>query len=89
MPKLPGINHLDAVRAANPREVVPKQVDDHDVFRSVFLAVEEFLANCPVGLRLIVAPAGTLDGPSLNRGAVDAQEPFGRGAEEGINHEMQ
>ena len=67
---------------AGPREVVPQQVDDHDVLRAVFFAFEQIDASEQVGFGPERTPTGSLDRPGFDLALVDAQEPLGRGAKD-------
>src|SRR2546426_7981553 len=68
--------HVHAAELAHLAEVVPLQVDDHHVFRGIFLALEEFPREAFVVRRRSTAGSGTLDRAGLDVAAADAEEPF-------------
>src|SRR3989454_168329 len=68
--------HVHAAELAHLAEVVPLQVDDHHVFRGIFLALEEFPRAAFVVRRRSTAGSGSLDRAGLDVAAADAEEPF-------------
>src|SRR3989441_322457 len=68
--------HVHTAELAHLAEVVPLQVDDHHVFRGIFLALEEFPREAFVVRRRSTAGSGTLDRAGLDVAAADAEEPF-------------
>src|SRR3989441_1463127 len=68
--------HVHATELAHLAEVVPLQVDDHHVFRGIFLALEEFPREAFVVRRRSPAGPGSLDRAGLDVAAADAEEPF-------------
>src|SRR5438093_10624796 len=68
--------HVHTSEFAHLAEVVSLQVDDHDVFRGIFLALEEFPREAFVVRRRSTAGSGSLDRSGLDVPAADAKEPF-------------
>src|SRR2546430_16168216 len=67
--------HVHTAELAHLAEVVPLQVDDHDVFRGIFLALEEFPHDAFVVRRRSTTGSGSLDRAGLDVPAADAEEP--------------
>jgi hypothetical protein len=77
------LRHADRSRGAHAREIVPHQVDDHQVFRAILRALGERLGQRGVVLRPETPRPGALDRPRLDVPAgVDAQKALRRGADD-------
>ena len=72
------IGHLDRPRAADPREVVAQQVDDHDVFCPVLARGRQRPLRRAIGGRIRTASHRPLDRTCLDRAAIRPQEKLRR-----------
>src|SRR3989441_975590 len=76
--------HMDAAKLADFAEVVPLQVDDHHVLRSVLLAREEFLRESLVLRSRSTPGSGPLDRTGFDIPAPDLEEPLGTRRQEPV-----
>src|SRR3972149_2353158 len=70
--------HPDRTVLADPAQVVPLQVDDHDELRLVFRTPQQFLFQIPILGRALAAGAGPLHGARLHLAIAESEESLGR-----------
>ena len=69
------------VGLTNARQIVPQQIDNHHVFRLIFLALTKFIAAEKVGFGGGTTLAGSLNWSSLHFALSNANKPFRRGTQ--------
>ena len=74
--------HLDAPDPGDPAEVVPAQVDEHDVLRPLLGVFEKLVGEPPVLLFGLPAPSRPGDGLELGDPLLEADHDLRRGADE-------
>ena len=74
--------HANAPRPADAAQIVPQEIDDHDVFGPILLAAAKFVGRPAVLCRVDGSRPGALDRPRLDGAGGHLQEPLGRGADD-------
>src|SRR3990172_8174583 len=70
--------HPDRTVLADPAQVVPLEIYDHDELRLVFRTPQQFLSQIPIVSRALAAGAGPLHGARLHPAIAESEESLGR-----------
>ena len=60
------LGHMDGARSADTSKVIAKQVDNHHVLGSIFVAADQFSGQIGITLGIAVPGSGALDRTGLD-----------------------